>query len=189
MLVNVFLLCFNIVILHIRGIHYREIKEPITLLSIKRMEAHIMNKLQSVSRQAVVNVLSVAVENFNKPQVIDTLLRWHNDKSNHYKMYDDLIYINDDDNVNMIFNYADPAQVLRYTSRKYEHYDAYIMLDGYGCMFSFHYDYFIDTFIKDEHDLIDYIVEFISVHELNDLYALSLRDKNDILREAYNNEQ
>ena len=148
-----------------------------------------MNKIKAVSRQAVVNVLSVAVENFNKPQVMDTLLRLHNDKSNYYKMYDDLININDNDNVNMIFNYADPAQVLRYTDRNYKHYDAYIMLDARGYLVSFHYDYFIDIYIKDEHDLIDYIVDFVSVHELNDLYALSLRDKNDILREVYNNEQ
>jgi hypothetical protein len=136
-----------------------------------------MKNTKDVRRQAVENVVSVAVENFYKPGVIDMLLSLHNAKSEDIKAYDDIIYINDDDAIDMLLDGKTPSQILRHTSRKYEHYDAFIMIDGYGVMFSFHYDYFLDTFIKDNNDLIDYILENVSVNDLNKLHALSLTMK------------
>jgi hypothetical protein len=147
-----------------------------------------MRNIKDASRQAVENVLSVAIENFYKPGVVDMLLSWHNAKSEGIKAYDDIIYINNDENINFILCDVKPAQVLRYTDRDYKYYDAFIMLDGRGYLISFHYDYFIDTYIKGDHDLIDYIVENVSVNDLDKLHALSLKDKNEILKEALINE-
>lgn len=140
------------------------------------------------SRQAVENVIAVAVENFNKPGVIDMLLSWHNGKSDYINAYNDYFYTNDDENVDMLLSGKTPSEILRYTSRNYEHYDYFVGIDAYGYLISFHFDYFLDTFIKDDNDLIDYIAEHVSVQDLNRLHALSLKDTNEILKEALLND-
>jgi hypothetical protein len=147
-----------------------------------------MKNIKDASRQAVENVLTVAIENFYKSGVVDMLLSWHNAKSEDIKAYNDIFLTNDDENVDILLSGKTPSEILRYTSRNYEHYDYFVGIDAYGYLISFHYDYFIDTYIKGDHDLIDYIMENVSVKDLDKLHALSLKDKNEILKEALLNE-
>jgi hypothetical protein len=128
------------------------------------------------SRDAIKNVIDIAIKNFYKPQVIDTLMTWFNNCEEKINSYD-LVYFNDDENVDMLLHGKTPSEILRSINGVIKNYDAFIKFDGYGNLYSFHYDYFLDTFIKDNNDLIDYILENVSVKELNKLNALSLTMK------------
>lgn len=143
---------------------------------------------KEASRQAVENVVAVAVENFYKPGVSNILLSWHNEKSQAINAYDDMVYTNDEENIDMLLSGKSPSAVLRSINGVIKTYDAFIKFDGYGNLFSFHFDYFIETLIKGDNDLIDFIIENVSIKDLNKLHALSVKDKNEILKEALLND-
>lgn len=155
-----------------------DIVKPLSLKGLKPM-----NKMNIVKP-----LIDNALKNFYKPGVSDILLDMFNDMNDQYKFYGDRVYINDSDNLDSVFNNFSPSQVLSTVILKeYSSNHAYFAFDGYGHLFSFHFDYFIDM-LKDNRDFIDYVVEYVDIATLDELSRLADQDTQKILRDAYDHD-
>jgi hypothetical protein len=94
-------------------------------------------------------------------------------------------YKNDDDTVDYLLKGLTPSEIIRYVSKDFKRYDAFIAFDGYGHLYSFHFNYVVDL-LTDNNDFIDYVVDYVDIATLDKLSKLADQDVNKILQNAYN---
>ena len=124
-----------------------------------------------------------ALKNFYKPGVTDMLLDMFNDMGEKNNCMGDFVFENNSDNLDFALNNYTPSQVIN-NLKKFNQNDAFFSFDGYGHLFSFHYQDFVDT-LTDNADFVDYVVEYVDIATLNKLNQLADQDTNKILQNAY----
>ena len=127
-----------------------------------------------------------ALKNYIKPGVMDLLIELYNASCQKYNADSDMFYNNDDDTVDYLLSGLTPSDILRYVSKDFKTYDAFIAIDGYGHLYSFHFNHVVDL-LTDNADFLDYVVEYVDIATLNKLNQLADQDTNKILQNAYTN--
>jgi hypothetical protein len=137
------------------------------------------------NKDLVKQLIDKALKNYFKPGVMDCLVAFYNDSCQKYNAPDDMVYKNDEDNVDYLLKGLTPSEIIRYVSKDFKRYDAFIAFDGYGHLYSFHFNYVVDL-LTDNNDFIDYVVEYVDIATLDKLSKLADQDVNKILQNAYN---
>jgi len=128
-------------------------------------------------------LIDKALKNYFKPGVMDLLIDLFNDMGNQHNCFDDHIYINDSDTLDFALHDLTPSQVVS-TVKKYSGADGYFAFDGYGKLYSFHFEYIVGL-LTNHHDFVDYLVEYVDIATLDKLSKLADQDINKIFRKAY----
>jgi len=136
-------------------------------------------------KDLVKQLIDKALKNYIKPGVMDCLVDLYNDSCQNYKAFEDMLYKNNDDNIDYLLNGLTPSEIIRRVDKDFKSYDAFVAFDVYGFLYSFHFDYVIDLF-NDNDDFIDYVVDYVDIATLDKLSKLADQDVNKILQNAYN---
>jgi hypothetical protein len=136
-------------------------------------------------KDLIKQLIDKALKNYIKPGVMDCLIDLYNDSCQNYKAFEDMFYKNDDDTVDYLLKGLTPSEIIRYVSKDFKRYDAFIAFDGYGHLYSFHFNYVVDL-LTDNNDFIDYVVDYVDIATLDKLSKLADQDVNKILQNAYN---
>lgn len=127
-----------------------------------------------------------ALKNYHKPGVMDYLVGFYNDSCDKYNATGDMFYKNDNDTVDYLLQGLSPSEINRTITKDFKEYDAFIAFNGYGHLYSFHFNHVVDL-LTNNADFLDYVVEYVDIATLNKLSHLADQDTNEILKNAYTN--
>lgn len=122
------------------------------------------NKQQQIIKQVILN----ALDNYYKGKTLELLANYFTDFNTDRKWYDDVFYINDDDNRAMLLEGKDIDTLLFNIKVKRDHH--YLTFDGMtGYLMGVYNDYLINM-IKDELEEFSlWAVDHLSIEDLNNL--------------------